>query len=127
MALESATEASYSEWTKDRVNSLQIDSFQGLVHIVDSRDPQIASEQEAEALRFISQERVLGFDTETKPCFKKGRQHRTALVQLASTSHAVLYRVFMCSVPPGLRRILEDGSIIKVGQGVESDANQLER
>ena len=36
---------------------------------------------------------VLGFDTETKPCFKSGEHNPICLIQLSTRSRAVLFRV----------------------------------
>ena len=37
--------------------------------------------------------KVLGFDTETKPSFKKGRQNRISLLQLSTNFHALFFDI----------------------------------
>lgn len=73
------------------------------------------------------EEAIVGFDTEWKPTMGRGQpRNPVALVQLATCAHVFLVRVCrMKSVPPTLRRVLEDGRVLKVGVGVSGDARML--
>jgi len=69
----------------------------------------------------------LGFDIEYRPTFVKGQPlHRTALVQLASNSIALLVQVSaMSEFPNSVKTILEDPTIVKVGVGIRGDVRKL--
>ena len=73
--------------------------------------------------------KVLGFDTETKPKFTKGNwSNAVALIQLATTTHAMLFRVCAypnSQIPSSLIDLLADPSILKVGVGVSSDVKAI--
>uniref|UniRef100_A0A7S0Q2Q4 3'-5' exonuclease n=1 Tax=Coccolithus braarudii TaxID=221442 RepID=A0A7S0Q2Q4_9EUKA len=70
---------------------------------------------------------VLGFDTETRPVFKRGQpQNPICLVQLASGSVAGLFRLYPgLPLPKALRLLLEDDSVLKVGQDALKETVQM--
>ena len=68
---------------------------------------------------------VLGFDTESKPCFRAGEQHPICLIQLSTRSRAVLFRVKPeVPLPAALVRLLEDPEVTFVGQDIHSELTQ---
>ena len=81
----------------------------------------------AEACAALRSERVLGFDTETKPNFKKGEpQNPICLVQVASHSRACLFRLERGQpMPPPLCSLLEDEDVLKVGIDICKELKQL--
>ncbi|GMH35976.1 hypothetical protein BSKO_03844 [Bryopsis sp. KO-2023] len=79
--------------------------------------------------------KTIGFDIEWRPQYEKGKpQRKTALVQLCysmgkegeSKYHCVLVHVFHCGVPEGLKILLANPDIKKVGVNVFGDARKLE-
>ena len=66
---------------------------------------------------------VLGFDTETKPSFKKGRFHQVALLQISTHDKAFLFRLNKIPLPEFVIDIMEDPSIVKVGVALKDDLN----
>lgn len=74
---------------------------------------------------------VLGFDTETKPVFRKGQAPNTVcLVQLATRSLVVLFRLSRlagAALPASLRALLEDPAILLVGVGCSGDEASLRK
>jgi ribonuclease D len=68
---------------------------------------------------------ILGFDTETKPSFKKGKLHPTSLIQLATPSQAWIMRVARIGYPERLLRILSSDEVLKVGLGLNDDLRRL--
>ncbi len=79
------------------------------------------------ALRELSRARVVGFDTETRPSFHKGRLHNVALMQLSTGDHCFLFRLNKLGISDGLRRFLENPEIIKVGLSVHDDFSVMRR
>ncbi len=68
---------------------------------------------------------LLGFDTETKPTFKKGRKNLVALIQLSTDNLACLFRINKIGFPEELIKLLSDPSVIKAGVAVHDDIRFL--
>ncbi|MFZ2341281.1 MAG: 3'-5' exonuclease [Bacteroidales bacterium] len=71
--------------------------------------------------------KVLGFDTETKPSFKKGKKNKVSLIQLANDELACLIRINKVGIPHQLAALLADESVIKAGVAVHDDIRFLKR
>jgi ribonuclease D len=78
-------------------------------------------------LPVLKQEKVMGFDTETRPSFRKGQVNQISLVQLATPFHAFLFRISALNLPDKLIELFEDDSIIKVGAALHDDLIDLRR
>ena len=70
-------------------------------------------------------EELLGFDTETKPTFKKGRKNKVSLIQLSTESLACLFRINKLGLPDELISLLSDPGVIKAGVAVHDDIRFL--
>lgn len=70
---------------------------------------------------------VLGFDTETRPSFRKGRKNNVSLIQLANEEFACLIRINKIGIPSELVEILACPGIIKAGVAVHDDIKYLKR
>jgi ribonuclease D len=68
---------------------------------------------------------LLGFDTETKPNFKKGSRNTVSLIQLSTGSLACLFRINKIGFPTELINLLSDPSVIKAGVAVHDDIRFL--
>ncbi len=68
---------------------------------------------------------LLGFDTETKPTFKKGRKNAVSLIQLSTGNLACLFRINKIGFPEELINLLSDPSVIKAGVAVHDDIRFL--
>jgi ribonuclease D len=73
----------------------------------------------------LRRERILGFDTETKPSFRKGHRNKVALLQLAGSDIACLFRLNRIGLPEELARLLADPSVIKAGVAIHDDLKVL--
>ncbi|MCK4838329.1 MAG: 3'-5' exonuclease domain-containing protein 2 [Desulfobulbaceae bacterium] len=107
--------------TRDEINSLPIRSYEGKVVVVRTR-------QELDiALKKLAQETLLGFDTETRPNFKKGQNNLPSLIQLAAEETVYIFQLQHIKFPVGLRDIIADQTIIKTGVAIDHDLLQLQR
>jgi ribonuclease D len=68
---------------------------------------------------------LLGFDTETRPTFKKGRKNSVSLIQLSTGELACLFRINKIGIPDELADLLSDPSVIKAGVAVHDDIRFL--
>jgi ribonuclease D len=75
----------------------------------------------------LLESKVLGFDTETRPSFKKGRKNKVSLIQLANEELACLIRINRVGIPPQLSKLLADQDVIKAGVAVHDDIRFLKR
>lgn len=95
--------------------------FSGEVSVIN--DPQ----QVSQAVNNLSRHRALGFDTETKPSFRKGEVNQVSLLQLATEERVYLFRLKLCGFQPSLRNLLADPDITKIGVGIRDDLRFLRR
>lgn len=104
---------------KDEINAMPLRIYDGEVRIVRT----LPQWQEAE--KELRGDGVLGFDTETRPTFRKGKLNSPALVQLASAK--MVYIVQLAWLPFGqpVADLLADPNILKVGVGIRDDMRAL--
>jgi ribonuclease D len=102
----------------EQINALPLRSYTGPISIVST-----AADLAAASL-YLRDERVLGFDTETRPSFRPGEQHPPALLQLAGEEHVFLFQLASLGDLGPLRAILEAPRIHKVGVAIDHDAPQ---
>ena len=106
---------------KDLIHEMPIVQFPGPIYVIDSMLNVRA------AIATLRKHKIVGFDTETRPSFKKGRMHSIALVQLSTKEEAFLFRVNKIGMPAALADLLSYEIIMKVGLSVHDDFNQLHR
>jgi ribonuclease D len=68
---------------------------------------------------------LLGFDTETRPTFRKGKKNAVSLIQLSTGDFACLFRINKIGIPDELADLLSDPSVIKAGVAVHDDIRFL--
>lgn len=79
------------------------------------------------ALRVIAREKMVGFDTETKPSFRKGSRHKVALLQISTADRCFLFRLNKIGICAELKNFLENPDILKIGLSVHDDFNAIRR
>lgn len=88
----------------------------------------ISNESELERwLPILKRSKTIGFDTETKPSFKKGKINGVALLQLATEEIALIIRVNTLGIPDQLLKLLEDNKYIKIGAAIRDDIKSLQK
>jgi len=104
---------------KDHIQSLPLKSFEGQIHLIkDARQFHDVKPMMMGCPEF-------GFDTETRPSFKKGRVNKVAMLQLANRDHAFIFRINHTGIPDFVKDILEDPCIIKIGVAIRDDLKSL--
>lgn len=79
------------------------------------------------AVRALNKEKIVGFDTETRPAFRKGQRHNVALMQISTHERCFLFRLNKIGISEELRVFLENPDIIKIGLSIHDDFNALHR
>lgn len=105
--------------SKEEVNELPLGQFEGDMYLIDQLD------QVDEAVDFLEDQHIIGFDTETKPSFKKGQFNHVSLLQLSTTEQAFLFRLNKIGFPDQLRNLMEKENLIKIGAAVNDDLKGL--
>ena len=105
--------------SRDEINALDIKAYRGPVEIVRSR------KHAHGAVRKLMKEPLLGFDTETRPAFKKGVSYDPALVQLAGRDRVYIFQLQFLDDLQDLFAVLADGKIVKAGVSVADDLKEL--
>jgi ribonuclease D len=108
-----------SEISKEEVALLELIQFEGPIHLIDTME---AFEQE---MPHIASQSVLGFDTETRPSFKKGKMYPTSLIQLSTLDTAWILRVNRMGYPKDLLKMLSEEVPLKIGLGLLDDMRKM--
>jgi ribonuclease D len=111
----------HSKIIKEKIHKLPTGKFEGTIYLIDTLNN---IESIKDMLRYTN---VFGFDTETRPSFKKGIKNNISLLQLATSDSAFLFRINFTGIPEFLIRIFEDKDITKVGVAIRDDLKGLKK
>ena len=103
------------------IKDLPLIEYQGRIEIIDTE------EKYEVAIKAILEQKIAGFDTETRPSFKKGVQHQVSLLQIFCGEVCYLIRLHKVGFPDTLRQWFEDESIIKIGLSLRDDVRELRK
>ncbi|MDA9764826.1 MAG: 3'-5' exonuclease domain-containing protein 2 [Opitutales bacterium] len=107
--------------TREEINALPLMRFEGPIHVIDQKN------QVQAAVERLLQEKVLGFDTETKPSFKKGVSYPPALIQFATQEEAWLFRINGKGIHKSILDLLQAEATVKVGVALHDDIKHLQK
>lgn len=106
---------------KDALKDYPQGQFGGDIHVMQT--PQDIER----AVNYLKRCTVLGIDSETRPSFKKGKQYKVALLQIATREQCFLFRLNITGLTVPIIYLLENPSIIKVGLSLHDDFMMLHR
>lgn len=105
------------------IEQMPLGSFPGEIRVIDK--PGLDYER---AILYLRRQKILGFDTESRPTFSPGEHsHGVALLQLSGPQKAFLFRVQMLGMRRSLCNILSNSKIVKVGAASLDDVRGLQR
>ena len=107
--------------SKEEIITLPRKKFAGEIFYIDSL---LGADQ---FLDKLNGKTVLGFDTETRPAFKKGVVNEVALLQLSTENQAFLFRLNVMGIPPQIAQLLSNPAITKAGVAIHDDILGLQR
>lgn len=109
--------------TPKELEKLEYASFPGKIQVIDSVGADFNR-----AIAYLRSQKIIGFDTETRPCFSQNQpRYGVALLQLSGPEKAYLFRVNKIGMHRRLCNILADSRIIKVGAAVHDDIRGLQK
>ncbi len=79
-----------------------------------------------EACDYLLSQRVIGFDTETRPSFTAGVIHKVALLQLSAADRCYLMRLCSMRMDKAIIKVLESPGVLKVGADIRNDLRALQ-
>ncbi len=106
---------------KELIKTLPVSAFDGKIHLITE------IKDVSDAIKTLRKYPVLGFDTETRPVFRKGVQHNVSLLQLSTPKEAFLFRLNHLGFLNEIVEILEDPDILKVGVAILDDVRGLQK
>ena len=105
------------------LGKLEYASFPGKIHVIDSVGAEFNR-----AIAYLRSQKVIGFDTETRPCFGPNQpRYGVSLLQLSGPEKAYLFRVKNMGMHRRLCNILADKRIVKVGAAIHDDIRGLQK
>jgi ribonuclease D len=107
--------------SKEEVNNLGLFRYEGEVVVVDS------PEALKEAVQELSLHPIIGFDTESRPAFRKGDYYPISLVQMAIEDKVYLIRNQLTGFSDGLKQIFTNPNIVKAGISILDDIRELRK
>ena len=107
--------------TKQELAELEKVNFEGEIYVIDH------PAEVDNAVAYLSTKSALGFDTETKPAFKRGQVNNVALLQLATEDECFLFRLNKIGYPESLEKLLCNESVKKIGLSLRDDFAALRK
>lgn len=107
--------------SREDLANLPINRYHGIVHLVTT------PHELAQALADIRQERVTGFDTETRPAFHKGEFYLPCLAQVATARAVYLFPLRHTEMFPALTELLSEARFAKAGVALADDLRALKK
>jgi len=109
------------EISREEMGALPIRRYEGEVVVIETpRDLDRAWED-------LAQERMVGWDTETRPAFRVGESYLPCLVQAATARAVYLFQLPKMDFSGVLGGLFAAPEIVKVGISVKDDLRQLKR
>lgn len=106
----------------EEIEKMPLGAFPGEIHIIEK-----VGLEYAKAIAYLMSQKVIGFDTETRPVFTPGQPHNhVALLQLSGQDKAYLFRLNKMGMRKLVARILANKNIVKVGAAVHDDIRGLQ-
>lgn len=108
-------------FTTEEIGLLPLTAFVGKIVLVE------CDRQLHQAMHVLHEEELLGFDTETRPIFKKGVIPPPALLQLAGHKNVYIFQLPKLQDKAMLTELLASRHIIKSGVSVRDDLKGLKQ
>ena len=106
----------------EEIEKMPLGSFPGKIQVIDKNGIDFVR-----AIAYLGTQRIIGFDTETRPVFSPGQHHNhVALLQLSGAERAYLFRVGTMGMRKLLCAIMANPRILKVGAAVHDDVRGLQ-
>lgn len=107
--------------SRENLNELPVRRYEGPVNFV-------ASPAQLHAARLdVLNERVIGFDTETRPAFRKGESYLPSIAQVATAKTVHIFPLRYPDTHRLLAEMLANADIVKTGVSLANDLRTLKQ
>ena len=105
------------------MEKLEFASFPGKIYVIDSVGAEFNR-----AIAYLRSQKVIGFDTETRPTFSQDQpRYGVALLQLSGPDKAYLFRINKMGMHRRLCNLLASEKVVKVGAAIHDDIRGLQK
>lgn len=106
---------------KEEISLLPVEEYTGRIIVIDT-------EKDTEkAIQYLMEFPAVGFDTETRPSFKKGLRYKISLMQISTDEACFLFRLNQIGIPEKLEEFLTDETILKIGLSLRDDFGAIQK
>ena len=110
----------HAKYNATLLNTLPVERFKGRVITISSRV------DARHAVLFLLRQDILGFDTETRPQFRKGAPpHKVSILQVATRQECFIFRLGVSGVMEAVKPLIEDNQVLKVALSWGDDVRSL--
>lgn len=107
--------------SKEEIAGLEIEVFPGRIITVTT------AREADKAVAYLNEFPRAGFDTETRPSFRKGQHYKVSLMQIATQDTCFLFRLNYIDLPESLKRYLCNEQILKIGLSLRDDFGAIHK
>lgn len=107
--------------SKAEIAELPVEVFDGEISIIQTE------KEVEEAMERLKKVTFIGFDTETRPAFAKGKSYKISLVQLATEHETFLFRLNKIDFPHSLVELLSNPNVNKIGLSLKDDFSAIRK
>ena len=105
----------------DEIKNYSVEKFNGKISIIDKKKDLL------DAYLFLKKQKIIGFDTESRPTFKKGVSSDVSLIQFSTKDEVFLFRINIIGFDDMLIDLINDKKIKKIGIAIFDDIKSLQK
>ena len=106
---------------KETVAEMPVVNYPGQITVINS------ALDAKKALRYLSSLPAVGFDTETRPTFHRGKLNKVALIQIYAPTRCFLFRINQIGLTDEMVDFLESPTTAKIGVSLHDDFRNLNK
>ena len=107
--------------SKDEIKNYSVEKFNGKISVIDKKKDLL------DAYLHLKKQKIIGFDTESRPTFKKGVSSNVSLIQFSTKNEAFLFRINIIGFDDKLIDLINDKKIKKIGIAIFDDIKSLQK
>jgi len=107
--------------SKDEIKNYSVEKFNGKISVIDKKKDLL------DAYLFLKKQKIIGFDTESRPTFKKGVSSNVSLIQFSTKNEVFLFRINFIGFDDKLIDLINDKKIKKIGIAIFDDIKSLQK
>ena len=107
--------------SKDEIKNYSVKKFNGKISIIDKKKDLL------DAYLILKKQKIIGFDTESRPTFKKGVSSNVSLIQFSTKNEVFLFRINIIGFDDKLIDLINDKKIKKIGIAIFDDIKSLQK